>query len=671
MKINKLQLPFSITDGEGIKKIDISRLGSVVALVGRNGSGKSRILKLVEQSTHPNIGYYNVIDESISCLPVNIQNNFDLIFKNKLVKEYFELLEINKRLTVESKIDKSNIEIQIKLSKNSSKIQELQNNPIIRNGLVNHTSAASKLTTDIREAFVRSIRRINYEEIRSLQTKIDETANKGKITFEKLIESVAENEDYNEFSSIHRTALNYLSKLPHELVIDKDEAYGDSTKYEEKASFKRYFILKKLIKDFLNKNLEWEKEKTNRSLTAEGVTTESKGVWKLEGRPFNYLQLSDGEKTLFAYSLLFFLLELNPRIRIKESIIIIDEPELHLHPESELWLINGIRNVIKDRGQLWIATHSLSILSSLSHEEIFMVKNGELFSPDKSIPGRTLTELMGLDEHIDRLNLFISDISKWAYLNFMTQCFLEPDVVKNAQPNDPEVEVFFKTIAINGEACVLLDFGAGQGRVYKEIVANEKLKLNYFALEPDEGSRNDLRQINPMGIFADYTELPENKFDFVLICNVLHEIPVIGWDEILNKVAKSLNENGYLIIIEDLKLPKGEKIEKNGFIILDVESLDEVFNVKTKLKRVFPTAEKYKDRILCVPIQKNNIGEITKKSIENGLNVLKDNTYNSLKKLRENATKDKSELHSLGRLSAFYSQLYINTFFALDSLKEK
>ena len=174
-----------------------------------------------------------------------------------------------------------------------------------------------------------------------------------------------------------------------------------------------------------------------------------------------------------------------------------------------------------------------------------------------------------------------------------------------------------------------------------------------------------------MGIFADYTELPENKFDFVLICNVLHEIPVIGWDEILNKVAKSLNENGYLIIIEDLKLPKGEKIEKNGFIILDVESLDEVFNVKTKLKRVFPTAEKYKDRILCVPIQKNNIGEITKKSIENGLNVLKDNTYNSLKKLRENATKDKSELHSLGRLSAFYSQLYINTFFALDSLKEK
>jgi hypothetical protein len=55
---------------------------------------------------------------------------------------------------------------------------------------------------------------------------------------------------------------------------------------------------------------------------------------------------------------------------------------------------------------------------------------------------------MGLDEHIYKLMYFVSNITNWAILNFMTQCFNDPNVIKSARQNDPEVELFKKTITL-------------------------------------------------------------------------------------------------------------------------------------------------------------------------------------------------------------------------------
>jgi predicted ATP-dependent endonuclease of OLD family len=210
-----------------------------------------------------------------------------------------------------------------------------------------------------------------------LQLAITDSNTNNPYTFEMIIENVSDQEEYNEFSSIYNTSLTYLSKLPHQLVDDLDDCYGNLEKFHNRVSYKRFSSLKKLIKDFLNKDLEWEKETVNRTLSTDSVTRKSKGIWKLNNRIFNYSEFSDGEKTLFAYSLLFFLMDQNPKIRIKECIIVIDEPELHLHPESEFAVIKGIRNVINEYGQLWIATHSINILSDLAYDEIFMVKEME------------------------------------------------------------------------------------------------------------------------------------------------------------------------------------------------------------------------------------------------------------------------------------------------------
>jgi predicted ATP-binding protein involved in virulence len=49
MKFEKINIPKEQTQETGIEKIDIQQLPRVVAFVGKNGSGKTRILDLIEK----------------------------------------------------------------------------------------------------------------------------------------------------------------------------------------------------------------------------------------------------------------------------------------------------------------------------------------------------------------------------------------------------------------------------------------------------------------------------------------------------------------------------------------------------------------------------------------------------------------------------------------------
>ncbi len=671
MRINTLVVEQNLIGKEGLKKIDISRLGSVVALVGKNGSGKSRILNIIETLYPELVSFTQIFKNGLSLQNKSIDSKIHNIFRNSIIKNYILDTEEIEKLRVDLTISPNDHDIKNRIKYLNQTISGVIND-VRQTQIINqHNNLIQNVKDDIKSFVKKRIKKIRSQDIRNLKMKMDNPVNHGIVSFERLLQKVAESDEYNELDSINNTALEYLAQLPHILVYDKDESYGDATIYESTESFKRYKILKDIVKKFLNKDLEWVKETSpERSVSAtEGIITRSKGAWKLGERKFDYAELSDGEKTLFAYCLLFFLLELNPQVSISESIIIIDEPELHLHPETELKLINGIRKIVQENGQLWIATHSLSIISSLAHEEIFMVKDGAVFSPNRSIPGKTLKELMGLTEYQYRLNDFLLNISNWSFVNFMTQCFSDPEVIKSAQKNDPEVEVFFESLKKSTNASVLLDFGAGQGRVYKEIISNPELKLNYSALEPNEGSQAELKQFLPNRVYSHHNQLPEIEFDYILLCNVLHEIPVIVWEDLLNKIKNSLKPEGYIIFIEDQKLPRGEKIGRDGFLILEKESLEKVFAVKSSLCLITPSNIKYQDRILCTMIKKENIGQINKESIISGINDLYENSFIKIKELR-NKPVSNDELLTFGRLSAYYSQLHINAKLALETLKE-
>lgn len=76
--------------------------------------------------------------------------------------------------------------------------------------------------------------------------------------------------------------------------------------------------------------------------------------------------LSSGEKEVF-FILSFFI-----RHNVENAIIVIDEPELHLHPELSRLLIRNIK-AIRNGNQIWIATHNSEIIDETGRDKVIYV----------------------------------------------------------------------------------------------------------------------------------------------------------------------------------------------------------------------------------------------------------------------------------------------------------
>ena len=666
MRFKNIYIPENISRTKGIQEIRLNRLSNVVALVGKNGSGKSRILDLMEEHLFSSLGIPQLLDDSISSLPKVLEN-----FKSKILpfKDYFLLTEKVNFLNTQINSNPNDSSLKKELQIFNQKLRQLQLQP-------NYNSQVNALPPQFTNIILPSLkknhlRRINNSEIRQLQQAIADSKNDPTLPFENLFENIANNVNYDELKSINKSALKFLSKLPHQLAFDQYDCLANSKKIEDRISHKRFISLKKLIKDFLNKDLSWEQKVSNGNLTETGNNVTFSGVWKLNGRDFNYSEFSDGEKSLFAYALLFFLLDQNPKLSIKESVILIDEPELHLHPDSEIDLIEGIRNAIGENGQLIIATHSINILSHLNYEEIFMVKESAIKYPTQSTPGESLAELMSIEERVEKLSEFLNSISTWTYANFMAQCFSNPEVIESSNPKDTQVEALKKSILLNlsKSTSVLLDFGAGKGRLFEQLKADYNFidKISYNALEPEIDFHERLKSLGANNIYKTYKDLPDDYFDIVVLCNVLHEINIDEWVQTLNKIIKSIKSNGFLIIIEAKTLTKGEKIGTVGYILLSQEEIKELFNLSETPSEVkLNNSEK---KITCSVISQNDLKQLSVNNVINCLTALEGNTLNKLEQLRKNELINDSLL--FGRQAAFLSQQHINAKLGLRHLDIK
>ncbi len=119
------------------------------------------------------------------------------------------------------------------------------------------------------------------------------------------------------------------------------------------------------------------------------------------GEEFDINQLSSGEKQLFLRTLAIKMLE------PENSIILIDEPELSLHPKWQQRIIEIYQRIGKNN-QIIVATHSPHILGSVPRENIILLsknENGEvvsttgeeLYTSYGQPVDRILEDIMGLE----------------------------------------------------------------------------------------------------------------------------------------------------------------------------------------------------------------------------------------------------------------------------------
>jgi len=137
---------------------------------------------------------------------------------------------------------------------------------------------------------------------------------------------------------------------------------------------------------------------------AEDISQDGKNMPIFEnssGDKFDINELSSGEKQLFLRTLAIKML--NP----ENSIILIDEPELSLHPKWQQRIVDVYKKIGKNN-QIIIATHSPHILGSVKKENIMLldkdgegkivIKTGdELYDSYGQPTDRVLKDIMGLE----------------------------------------------------------------------------------------------------------------------------------------------------------------------------------------------------------------------------------------------------------------------------------
>ncbi|KAF2508410.1 AAA family ATPase [Flavobacterium zhairuonense] len=639
MRISKIHVKEEITKTKNLEEINLIRksLGPTVALVGKNGAGKSRILHFVE-SYIQTISPIDFLKDHILHLPQSITRGQE---KN-LINAKSALKLINNNISDQQ---------------NQAYLIQAQNfiGPIYQN------------LQRLGKGFVKFV---DNDDLKNIKLSVN---NAKSLSFEQILNNEHlksnlppnnnQNSLLNEFTALNtQSTIEYFTKLTHEIIGEEFNLYIKNRdnpqviidEIKKQKAFQLFSLFQDYVKKFLGKEFSYQQ-------TAQGNTLNS--ILHYNNLPFNLDQFSPGQKTLFAYAILFFYLDVNSQTNIRDSIIIIDEPEKHLHPEAQITLINALKSIISKSGQLWIATHSVHILSHLEYDEIMMVKDNKIIPPSRTTPGKSFNDLMGLDNHIDELICFINSISEWAYGNFMTQCFKEPDVIFGNDPNDPQFKLFKEFIAQKTKIN-LLDFGAGKGRIGYTLNEDEVVseKTIYSAFEPDKGNYEMLNNVpNIEKIYSLPTEIPDNYFDCVLLCNVLHEIHPQEWEDSLKTAKRVLKDDGYLLIVEDRYLPKGENAHQFGYLILGAEETQILLNTDVVLELKLEE-EEFKERILFNAFKKDDINP-DKDSIVNSIKKLKENSFYNLKLLRK-TTQDANQ----GRRYANETQLYINSQLALEVL---
>lgn len=621
MLIKKFFAPAQEVSDIGLQEINMPRLGRFVALAGRNGSGKSRILNKVE---HYVLQRFNMVD-SVSAIQKNIED-YAVSIKS-------EPGSIHLRAWIDAK---KSLETQLQL------ISER----------VFSFSESNKF---------KSVRFVP----KNLQLQDPRNHQIGELT------SRFQQAKAPGLNGAENNCLFYIQQLQVRWW-NADHQRFPGTAQEKETAIADYEGLKTIIFNLLGVSLD-------RNIDGDPI---------LYGRRIADCGLSDGQRIILQLCVALHA----QRSEFDNTVFLLDEPENHLHPSAAIDLLKSLYGTTGN-SQIWVATHSVPLLAyiaSVDPMSLWCVENGSVSNAGRH-PQKVLNSLLGDEEQIGHLNAFTGLPAQLAAINYASESLLPPKTILS-DGRDPQVSQIQKVITdLAGSSSLnLLDFGAGKGRLLEglaiELLAENPSQqlsevLNYYAFDPFLDDRDVCSKVIGTYYSTDrnrYFNYSEDFFsnnedgclDIVVMCNVLHEISPRKWIDLLSSqslINRGLKEDGYLLVVEDQRIPVGESAHEYGFIVLDTSHLRTLFAIKDidVTDSLFSWSDAREDgRLKAHLISKSLLSRISSDTIKNAITQLKETAKAKIRILRAS-----KPTYANGQLHGFWTQQFANAELYLSEVQ--
>jgi len=640
MRITKVDIPKTPDSNDGLEHIKMAKLGQIVLIAGKNGSGKTRILnKIISTlgSKHKKQGVENAKKqiENIN-ISLNAYGKALVGLQNQLSKT------VNQQ-----QIDNLNNDIKTHIDAIEKAKREIEARENIINWKLIETSELSE----------------NYISVPFVPKQLEL---KDCNTFQK-------NQIITAATNVSNVGVGHLpdgtfAKI--QVIQDRcrEATHPDSqvSKEEKQIAIKDYEKLNKLVEIFLNTSVE---------RTLDGEAT-------LFGFPMGKSNLSAGQKILLQFCLAIY----SQGTALKDLILILDEPENHLHPSVIIETLDRIQKC-NSNGQIWIATHSIPLLAHFDPSLIWYVENNKIGHAGK-IPEKVLHSLLGSDDEVARLQDFISLPAQYATSRYAFECLVEPPAVMTGSDDPQSYQVRTELLKLSKDGKLrVLDFGAGQGRFISNIFDLEQTdhtklidKLDYIAYDKfdkdKEHCEDSIKKVfgNCNNRYFNDTEkllsiYDKKSFNVIIMCNVLHEIDPKDWLKLFSTdglIPSLLADNGLLLLVEDHQMPIGEKAYQKGFLVLDTPQLKDLFKITEKDTAFVFSDNKGDGRLKAHQIPKDCLTRIDENS---RLDSLKSLSSIAREKILDIRTKEQN--YQNGKLHGFWTQQFANAQLNIAELTTK
>lgn len=616
MLIQKFFAPANEVADLGLQEIRMPRLGRFVALAGKNGAGKSRVLNKLElyvQARQMHLAHIN-----------NYRQNL-LQFRSAILQ-----------------------------NPGHQQIPEWTANAATHENQIEQ--ALNRVIAGTENAHFKAIRfvpkQLNLQDPRSHGNR-------------ELVSGFGQAKTPG-LNGYEQHCLYYVQQLQHRWWNAGHQLFS-GTDEERGIALNDYKSFQTMLNEMLNCPL-------NRNLDGDAT---------LFGRPIPDAGLSDGQKIILQLCVALHA----QRSQLDSTVFLLDEPENHLHPSSVIDLLKSLYQ-IAGNSQIWIATHSIPLLAYVASVEpmsLWYVEEGLVTNAGRH-PEIVLSGLLGDEERIGQLNAFTGLPAQLAAINYATESLFPPKVVADGD-GDPQVTQIQGIVASlsNGAPLSVLDYGAGKGRLLEGFAANAiaggiqaSQLLDYFAFDPYPDNRAACERLIgehfPVELPRYFNTREEffgskvdGSIDVVVMCNVFHEISPREWPNLLSPnslIIRALKDSGYLLIVEDLRIPIGEKAHDHGFLVLDTSHLRTLFAIcgNDLHSGHFSHEDNRKDgRLKAHLIAKPLLSRITSESRRMAIDQLKETAKEQIKNIR-----NLQPSYANGQLNGFWTQQFANSSLYLD-----